>query len=57
MYFHEPEGATASAREAPLSLVLPTWILISVSVYFGIDASFTAGASLDAAAALLGGAR
>ena len=41
-------------REAPLSLLLPTWALVLASFYFGIDASTTAGIATRAAEALLG---
>ncbi len=55
MYFREPEGKTAEATEAPYMLVLPTMALIGLSIYFGINAEFTAGTALKAAAALLPG--
>jgi multicomponent Na+:H+ antiporter subunit D len=41
--------------EAPLSLLLPTWLLIGASLYFGIFTSQTTGAASRAAAFLLGG--
>lgn len=41
-------------REAPLSLLVPTWTLVVASFYFGIDASGTAGIAIRAAEALLG---
>ncbi len=41
-------------REAPLSLLIPTWALVLASFYFGIDASITAGVATRAAESLLG---
>ena len=40
--------------EAPLSLLAPAWVLIGASIWFGIDADFTAGVAHRAAATLLG---
>jgi multicomponent Na+:H+ antiporter subunit D len=41
--------------EAPLSMLLPMWILIGASVWFGIDAGWTAEAASAAAHMLLDG--
>lgn len=51
-----PEGAPEVA-EAPLSLLVPTWIMTLASIYFGIDASRTFEVAQAAAALLIGGAR
>ncbi|MDX1483977.1 MAG: monovalent cation/H+ antiporter subunit D family protein [Alphaproteobacteria bacterium] len=48
-----PEGATAG--EAPLSMLIPTWLLVGANLYFGIDASLTTGVAGAAARVLLGG--
>lgn len=55
-YFHEPEEgeALAQVQEAPLGLLIPTWALIAANLYFGIDASLTAGVAGRAARLLLG---
>lgn len=54
-YFQDPpEGKDAPMDEAPLSLLIPTWILILASIYFGIDTSLTVGAADAAASSLLG---
>ena len=53
-YFQEPEEGAAAIKEAPLSLLIPTWILIGASIYFGIDTSLTVGAAEAAATTLLG---
>ena len=48
-----PEGR--EVKEAPLSLLIPTWVLVAANVYFGIDASLTTRVAQQAAEALLGG--
>ena len=47
-----PEGRTVS--EAPMSLLIPTWILVLANLYFGIDAKLTSGVAIKAAEMLLG---
>ncbi|MEE9315145.1 MAG: monovalent cation/H+ antiporter subunit D family protein [Rhizobiaceae bacterium] len=51
-----PAKSGVTITEAPLSLLIPTWILVLASIWFGIDADFTVGASRTAAEALLNGA-
>jgi multicomponent Na+:H+ antiporter subunit D len=41
--------------EAPLSMLIPTWVLIGASIYFGINTSLTLGVAERAAKLLLGG--
>ena len=48
-----PADAPA-VREAPLSLLIPTWLLVALNFYFGIDTRLTVGASTAAAEALMG---
>ena len=43
-----------SVTEAPLSLLLPTWLLAGANVYFGIDTHFSVGMARQAAALLTG---
>jgi multicomponent Na+:H+ antiporter subunit D len=52
-YFHAPDDANVAVREAPLSILLPAWLLIAAVLYFGTDTSFTVGQGSQAAAALL----
>jgi multicomponent Na+:H+ antiporter subunit D len=47
-----PEGRTA--REAPLSMLIPTWGLVGANIYFGIDAELTSRVAGAAARLLLG---
>ena len=55
LFFGEPTGRTAEATEAPLSMLIPIWVLIGLSIYFGVDTSFTADVATRAASSLLGG--
>ena len=54
MYFQEP-GVRVERNEAPLSMLLPTWVLIGATVYFGLNTQLTAGVARSAAGYLLGG--
>ena len=53
MYF-QPAAEGVERAEAPLGLLVPTWILILASIWFGIDTRLSAGAALEAAKTLLG---
>lgn len=53
-YFHNPEPDSAEVAEAPLSMLVPLWLLAGASMYFGIDTSVNAGIAARAAAAVLG---
>lgn len=55
-YFH-PRLVPAPGpgiREAPLSMLLPTWVLIVTNIYFGLHTSLTVGVAQRAAQMLLG---
>jgi len=51
-YFRAPDP---EIREAPLSLLVPTWSLVLANFYFGIDAGLTTDVATRAAQLLLGG--
>ena len=56
-WFREPPTQTEPATRSvslPVSMAAPTWLLVLLSVYFGIDATLPAGLADGAAAALLG---
>jgi multicomponent Na+:H+ antiporter subunit D len=53
-YFREPPDDLADISEAPLSLLIPAWVLVIANVYFGIDTSLPVGLSELAAKALMG---
>ena len=52
-YFQPPRGGE-EIREAPLSMLIPTWALVLANLYFGMDAKLTAGVAIQAAQSLLG---
>jgi multicomponent Na+:H+ antiporter subunit D len=55
-YFHESDDQSTTGQEAPLRILIPTWILIGGSVFFGFTTDLTAGVAERAALHLLGGA-
>ncbi len=46
-----PEGS--EKREAPLSMLIPAWILVIATLWFGLDTSITAGTATEAAQQLV----
>jgi len=42
-------------REAPLSMLVPIWVLAIACIWFGLDTEITIGAAQVAAEGLLGG--
>ncbi len=52
--YFQPFQGDPEIREAPLSLLGPTWVLVLASYFFGVDATFTAGVARRAAEVLLG---
>ena len=56
LYFNPvSDTKTDDVKEAPLSLLLPLWLLAIANIYFGIDTSLTVGVAEPAANMLLGG--
>ena len=53
-YFHAPSEPRDEVREAPLSLLIPTWALILANIYFGVDTDLTVGVVHRAAELLMG---
>jgi len=51
-YFQEAEGERC---EAPLSMLIPTWILVLANIYFGLDTRLPVTLAQDAALLLTGG--
>jgi len=51
IYFKEPVG-DSSKCEAPLSMLVPTWVLLGASLYFGLNTELTAGVATAAAQAM-----
>ncbi|MHA1569871.1 MAG: monovalent cation/H+ antiporter subunit D family protein [Alphaproteobacteria bacterium] len=54
-YFRAPADDMLQIREAPLTMLVPVWLLAGGSVYFGINPAQTVAAAQSAAAVLLGG--
>ncbi len=52
-YFRTPTG-DLTRREAPLALLVPAWVLVGATLYFGLETSVTVGSAANAAAMLLG---
>jgi multicomponent Na+:H+ antiporter subunit D len=53
-FFEEPDPDAPEITEAPMSMLIPTWIMLGASVFFGITSDTTAGVALEAARQLLG---
>jgi multicomponent Na+:H+ antiporter subunit D len=56
-WFAEPSEKAAAAREAPLAMLIPMWILVLANIYFGINTDLTVGVADLAARTLMGGYR
>jgi multicomponent Na+:H+ antiporter subunit D len=56
-WFRPVSAAAQRAKEPPLSMLLPTLLLVAATIYFGIDTSATAGIAGRAAEWLLAGIR
>jgi len=54
-FFKPPSECAKDVTEAPLSMLIPTWVLIGASIYFGVMTSRSAGVAQQAAEALLRG--
>ncbi len=53
-YLEKPPEGAAPVSEAPLSLLIPTWMLIGATVWFGVFTDHSAGVANLAATAILG---
>ena len=52
-YFCSPPVGQEAHGEASLSLLIPAWILIAATLWFGFETSFTVGSAVDAARQLV----
>jgi multicomponent Na+:H+ antiporter subunit D len=52
-YFSPPPASSAGIKEAPLTLLVPAWLLVIATLWFGLDTTFSIGAASDAAQQLL----
>jgi len=55
-YFKPAPDNAKTITEAPLSLLIPLWILVLANIYFGLDSSLPAGIAQTSAATLMQGA-
>jgi multicomponent Na+:H+ antiporter subunit D len=53
MAYFQPAPEQQAIREAPLALLIPTWVLALANLYFGLETSLSAGVARQAAATLL----
>lgn len=53
-WFRERPAGTGTVTEAPLALLLPTWGLVALNFYFGLDTRLPVAAASAAADALFG---
>ncbi len=54
-YFRAPPKGAEEVAEAPWSLLLPAWVLIGATIYFGVFTSATVGVAGEAARLLIDG--
>jgi multicomponent Na+:H+ antiporter subunit D len=52
-YFNKVDKNEVVVREAPLQMLIPTWLLIAASLYFGIHTELTIDAAQKAAELLM----
>ncbi len=52
--YFKPAAEDTHAAEAPMSMLIPTWLLVIANLYFGIHTDLTVGVARQAAQLLLG---
>lgn len=57
LFFKAPMPGAPRAREAPVGVLAPLWVLAGLSLWFGVEASLPESLSRAAAAALFGAGR
>jgi len=51
--YFKPAAEGTTRREAPLGLLIPAWLLVIATIWFGLDTSFTVGTAAEAAQQLV----
>jgi hypothetical protein len=51
----ESTGETSGMQEAPVSMLIPMYLLVGIGLYFGVNGGATLSLASEAAARLLGG--
>jgi multicomponent Na+:H+ antiporter subunit D len=54
-YFQSPEDEIGAPCEAPLSMLVPIWLLVGANIYFGLATGLSVGSAREAAGLLMGG--
>jgi len=54
-YFQEPLDKNSIVNEAPMSFLIPLWVLVIANIYFGIDTRLSVQVAQAAAQSLFGG--
>ncbi|HCP00332.1 MAG: cation:proton antiporter [Alphaproteobacteria bacterium] len=52
-YFREPSAKVAVMREAPASMLIPAYVLVLATIYFGLETNWSVGLAEQAAAKLM----
>jgi multicomponent Na+:H+ antiporter subunit D len=55
IFFRAPSEVSAGASDPPLSMLIPTWLLIGSTIVFGLQTEWSAGVASRVAAWLMGG--
>ena len=55
--YFDASPSEAVKHEAPLSMLVPVWLLVAANLYFGIDTDLSAGVARQAATLLMEGGR
>ncbi len=53
-YFQQPQAGAEVAKEAPLTFLVPVWVLVFANIYFGIDTRLSVSVAEAAAQSLFG---
>ncbi|MEO8132556.1 MAG: monovalent cation/H+ antiporter subunit D family protein [Betaproteobacteria bacterium] len=56
-YFRPPQGDAVDLREARPGLLIPAWLLVAATLYFGLETSFSVRSAAAAAGMLIGAGR
>ena len=51
--YFKPAPKASARQEAPLGLLIPAWLLVIATIWFGLDTSFTVGTAAEAAQQLV----
>ena len=52
LYFRPVTTKNIAVKEAPIALLVPTWILVFANIYFGLNTELTVGIAEQAVQAL-----